>query len=140
MPDIPTRRLAAILFADIAGYTALMQHDEQAALQKLSRFKETLQAKTAEFQGNIIQYYGDGCLVVFDSPVAAVACAEALQRSFQSLPRNFGDDKNEPTVPVRIGLHLGDVVFKEGNVFGDSVNTASRVMSTPRTRFSSAIE
>jgi class 3 adenylate cyclase/TolB-like protein len=113
-----SRRLAAILFADIAGYTALMQHDEQAALEKLARFKETLEAKTADFQGQIIQYYGDGCLVIFDSPVAAVACAEALQMSFQS-------DK----VPVRIGIHLGDVVFKEDNVFGDAVNIASRIES-----------
>jgi adenylate cyclase len=126
MPEPSSRRLAAILFADIAGYTALMQHDEQDALQKLARFKETLEAKTAEFQGQIIQYYGDGCLVVFDSPAAAVACAMEMQRSFQSLPRQVGDDK---PVPVRIGLHLGDVVFREGNVFGDSVNIASRVES-----------
>jgi len=112
-----TRRLAAILFADITGYTALMQHDEQDALEKLARFKEVLEVKTAEFQGNIIQYYGDGCLVVFDSPLAAVSCAAAMQEAWRD------------AVPVRIGIHLGDVIFRENNVFGDAVNIASRIES-----------
>lgn len=119
MPEKSQRHLAAILFADIAGYTALMQRDEQVALEKLAQFKETLESKTAEFQGNIIQYYGDGCLVVFDSPLDAVGCAKVMQEVFRT----------EPEVPVRIGIHLGDVVFKEGNAFGDSVNIASRVES-----------
>jgi len=117
MSEPSTRRLAAILFADIAGYTALMQRDEPDALQKLDRFKTILEVRTTEFQGNIIQYYGDACLVVFDSPVSAVACAKAMQEDFRQVP----------IVPVRIGIHLGDVVFKDGNVFGDAVNIASRV-------------
>ena len=114
-----TRRLAAILFADIVGYTALMQHDEQAALEKLARFKNVLEYHTAEHRGHIIQYYGDAGLVVFDSPLEAVACAKTLQEAFHLAPE----------VPVRIGIHLGDVVFQEGNVFGDSVNIASRIES-----------
>lgn len=126
MLEPSSRRLAAILFADIAGYTALMQHDEQAALEKLARFKQMLEAKTAAFQGNIIQYYGDGCLVVFDSPLDAVGCAKALQQVFRKAP-DLPD--GEVGVPVRIGIHLGDVVFKEGNAFGDAVNIASRVES-----------
>lgn len=116
MPDT-TRRLAAIFFADIAGYTAMMQHGEQEALDKLARFKQTLEAKTADFQGNIIQYYGDACLVVFDSPVLAISCAKAMQEAWRD------------AVPVRIGIHLGDVVFRENNVFGDAVNIASRIES-----------
>ena len=119
MTDTFTRRLAAILFADIAGYTALMQHDEKDALLKLARFKQALEAKTAEFQGTIIQYYGDACLVVFGSPLDAVGCAGALQEFLRM----------QPEVPVRIGIHLGDVVFKEGNVFGDAVNITSRIES-----------
>ena len=118
-PEHPTRRLAVILFADIAGYTALMQQNEQDALGVLTRFKQCFEEKTTAFQGNIIQYYGDACLVVFDSPVSAVACARALQEAFRSDPR----------VPVRMGMHLGDVVFREGNVFGDAVNIASRIES-----------
>lgn len=117
MPGASSRHLAAVLFADVAGYTALMQRDEQAALDTLARFKETLETKTAEFQGQIIQYYGDGCLIVFDSPLNAVNCAMAMQDAFREV------------VPVRIGIHLGDVIFKEGNAFGDSVNIASRVES-----------
>lgn len=116
MPDI-TRRLAAILFADITGYTALMQRNEAEALEKLSLFKHTLETKTAEFQGSIVQYYGDGCLVVFDSPFMAVSCAKAMQEVVRDV------------VPVRIGIHLGDVVFREGNAFGDAVNIASRIES-----------
>lgn len=126
MPEQHTRRLAAILFADIAGYTALMQHDEQEALEKLARFKSVLETQTAEYRGDIIQYYGDAGLVVFNSPFDAVACAKSLQEAFRETPRPLPD---ETGVPVRIGIHLGDVVFKENNVFGDAVNIASRVES-----------
>ncbi len=114
-----TRRLAAILFADIAGYTAMMQQDEQAALEKLACFKQILEEKTVEFYGDIVQYYGDGCLVIFDSPLSAVNCAKSLQKAYS----------DGAGVPVRIGIHLGDVVFKEGNVLGDSINIASRIES-----------
>jgi class 3 adenylate cyclase/TolB-like protein len=114
-----TRRLGAILFADIAGYTAMMQHDEQSALEKLALFKQILQEKTSEFYGDIVQYYGDGCLVIFDSPLSAVKCAESLQQAY----------RGEFSVPVRIGIHLGDLVFKQGNVLGDSINIASRIES-----------
>ncbi len=119
MKAITTRRLAAILFADIAGYTAMMQQDEQATLEKLACFKQILQEKTIEFHGDIVQYYGDGCLVIFDSPLSAVNCAESLQKAYSG----------EAGVPIRIGIHLGDLVFKEGNVLGDSINIASRIES-----------
>jgi adenylate cyclase len=114
-----TRQLAAILFADIAGYTALMQQDEKKALEMINRFKELIESVTPEFQGRIIQYFGDGCLLAFDSSVKSVECALALQKSF----------RESPVLPVRIGLHLGDVLFKNGNAFGDGVNIASRIES-----------
>ena len=113
------RKLAAILFADIVGYTALMQSDERLALAHLQKFKQSLEQLVPANKGEIIQFYGDGCLCIFNSSVDAVACAKALQTDFQS----------EPKVPVRIGLHAGDVVFRDDNVFGDAVNIASRVES-----------
>jgi len=112
-------KLAAILFADIAGYTALMQKNEQSALELLNRFKEVLEEITPKQQGRIIQYFGDGCLLSFDSSTNSVDCAVALQKAFSETP----------AVPVRIGLHLGDVIFKNANVFGDGVNVASRIES-----------
>lgn len=113
------RQLSAILFADITGYTALMQEDETHAGQLLSKFQQTIKEQTTECNGDIVNFYGDGCLVVFKSPVDAVRCAGFLQVIFQKNPK----------VPVRIGLHAGDVVFREGNVYGDSVNLTSRIES-----------
>lgn len=114
-----TRKLATILFADIAGYTALMQKDEEQALQYLNHFKEVLEETTKAHHGQIVQYFGDGCLLAFDSSVKGAECAMAMQKTFMSAP----------PLPVRIGMHLGDVVFKNDNVFGDGVNVASRVES-----------
>ena len=111
------RKLAAILFADIVGYTALMQSNEQHALSHLQKFKAELEQLVPTNKGEIIQFYGDGCLATFHSSLDAVACAKKLQTQFQS----------QPIVPVRIGVHSGDVVFKEGNVFGDAVNITSRI-------------
>ncbi len=113
------RKLVAILFADIVGYTFLMQQDEASARKKVKKFRETLNEKVANHYGQIVQYYGDGCLCTFDSTVNAMKCALTVQQIFQT----------EPTVPVRIGLHTGDVYFEEENVYGDSVNIASRVES-----------
>ncbi len=119
MPENKKRQLAAILFADIAGYTALMQKDEAKALACLNKFKQELETKVPFHQGEVIQFYGDGCLSIFNSSIDAVQSAMSLQKNFQT----------EPIVPARIGIHSGDVVFKEGNVFGDAVNIASRVES-----------
>jgi len=119
MPNSENRKLSAVLFADIVGYTAMMQSDEPKALTSLQKFKSNLEVEVPILNGEIIQFYGDGVLCVFNSSVDAVACAKNLQTIFQS----------EPKVPVRIGLHAGDIVFREGNVFGDAVNIASRVES-----------
>ncbi len=113
-----TRKLSNILFADIAGYTALMQDDEHKAMHYLSNFKATLESTVTVYQGSIVQYFGDGCLLAFDSSTHSLECAIALQGAFRVLE-----------LPVRIGIHLGDVVFTEENVFGDGVNIASRIES-----------
>lgn len=113
------RQLSAILFADIVGYTSLMQKDEIKARQLLDKFHNTLNTKVRSQKGQVINNYGDGCLCTFNSAVAAVQCAKEVQEIFQT----------EPIVSVRIGLHSGDVFFEKGNVYGDSVNIASRIES-----------
>ena len=113
------RQLAVVLFADIAGYTALMQKDENVALQVLQHFKDELITAVKDNDGQIIQFYGDGCLMVFNNAVNAIASAKTIQENL----------KKEPLVPARIGIHLGDVLHREGNIFGDCVNIASRIES-----------
>lgn len=113
------RQLSAILFTDIEGYTAIMQESEQKAIFIRDRHREILQKEHEEFNGRIVQYYGDGTLSTFQSIVQAVQCALSMQRKFLSLPQ----------VPVRMGIHIGDIVFNEESVFGDGVNLASRIES-----------
>ena len=111
------RRLVAILFADIEGYTAMMQKDEQNAIEMLNKYQMVLKGLTKEYDGEIVKNYGDGSIVLFNSSVSAVRCAKDIQLKLKG--------RNE--VPLRIGLHLGDVVFKEGDVYGDAVNISSRI-------------
>ena len=114
-----SRRLVAILFADIEGYTTMMQTDEKDALAKLRRYQSSLQILVKTHQGNIIKNYGDGSLCVFTSVLEAVTCALDLQLDLQ------GSD----AVPVRIGVHLGDVTFEQNDVYGNAINLASRIES-----------
>ncbi|MEO7394779.1 MAG: adenylate/guanylate cyclase domain-containing protein, partial [Chitinophagaceae bacterium] len=114
-----SHQLAAILFADIVGYTAMMQEDENTAVQKITRFREALELIADELNGKIIQYYGDGALLLFPSSTDAAEFAKLLQE----------DLHDEPKVPVRIGIHMGDVLIQSGNVFGDVVNIASRIQA-----------
>jgi class 3 adenylate cyclase len=113
------RRLAAILFADIQGYTALMGKDENHASTLLRKFQKEIESLVTSHQGQVVNLYGDGALCTFDSPLDAVRCGVQLQQSFQ----------RDPQVPVRIGIHSGTVVFENGKVYGDSVNVASRIES-----------
>jgi TolB-like protein/class 3 adenylate cyclase/Tfp pilus assembly protein PilF len=118
MPE-HSHQLAAILFADIVNYTAMMQEDENTALEKITRFRHVIDIIVEELEGKMIQYYGDGCLVLFNSSTDAVEFAKLLQTDFNE----------EPKVPVRIGIHMGDVLLRDGNVFGDVVNIASRIQA-----------
>ncbi|TNE48610.1 MAG: helix-turn-helix domain-containing protein [Bacteroidetes bacterium] len=114
-----TRRLAAIMFTDIVGYTALMQQNEARASKVRDRHREVFDAEHSRYHGDILQYFGDGTLSVFQSGVEAVECAVAIQQAL-----NTGDP-----VPLRIGLHLGDIVFDGTDIYGDGVNLASRIES-----------
>lgn len=114
-----TRRLAAIMFTDIVGYTALMQDDEAKAVKARARHREVFDKEHKLHQGEILQYYGDGTLSIFQSGVEAVKCATEIQRELQK-----GEE-----VPMRIGLHLGDIVFDGTEVYGAGVNLSSRIES-----------
>ena len=113
------RRLAAIMFTDIVGYSAMMQKDEVIATRKRKRHKKVFNELTAAYEGQLLQYYGDGTLSIFNSTTAAVECAVALQLAL----------KQEPKVSIRIGIHTGDVTFSEDDIFGDGVNIAARIES-----------
>jgi TolB-like protein/Flp pilus assembly protein TadD len=117
--ETATRRLSAIMFTDMAGYTALVQKDEPMARRNRDRWREVLEHHTQRNGGRILQFYGDGALSVYDSAIAAVTSGVAIQ---QELWR-------EPRVPLRIGIHTGDVVYDDQGVFGDGVNVASRIQS-----------
>lgn len=111
------RRLAAIMFSDIAGYTAMMQRDEADGLRRVRHYRRALEQLVKEHGGQVVQHYGDGSLSIFASAVEAVHCARALQLSL----------KEEPAVPLRIGLHVGDIAQEGEHLYGDGVNLASRV-------------
>ncbi|MFT5596543.1 MAG: adenylate cyclase [Flammeovirgaceae bacterium] len=113
-----SRKLAAIMFTDIVGYTALMQADEEHAAEVRSRHREVFNQSHSDFGGDILQYYGDGTLSVFKSAVDAVECAILIQKSLRD---------NSPKVDLRIGIHIGDVVHSDHEVYGDGVNLASRI-------------
>jgi len=113
------RQLTAIMFTDMAGYTELMQQDEQSALVSRDHQRAVLDDSIGRYGGRVLQYYGDGTLSVFTSAIEAVRCAIEIQ----------GLLRREPAVPLRIGVHTGDVVHDDQGVFGDGVNVASRVQS-----------
>ena len=113
------RRLAAILFADIVGYTAMMQSDEGLAMSRHQRYQDVLKAEVKAHKGEIIKNYGDGSLCLFGSVLDAVNCAKIIQKTLQE----------EPKVPLRIGVHLGDVMYRDDDIYGNAVNVSSRIES-----------
>src|SRR5678809_541733 len=113
------RQLAAILFADMTGYTALVQENEQLARLKRKRLKEVLESTISRFNGKILQYYGDGSLSIFNSAIDSVLCSIDIQQQLQE----------EPTVALRMGIHTGDIIIEDEAIYGDGVNLASRIES-----------
>lgn len=119
MKSLKTRRLVAIMFTDIVGYTALMQKDENRAIEARDLHRHVFDLQHETYEGEILQYFGDGTMSVFQSGVKAVECAISIQKSLS---------QGEP-VPIRIGLHMGDIVFDGTEIYGDGVNLASRIES-----------
>jgi predicted ATPase/class 3 adenylate cyclase len=113
------RQLAAVMFADMVGFTALMQEDEHLALQARAKYASVLNAQHGAFGGRIVQYYGDGALTIFPNSLDAVLCAIEIQKELSQ----------PPNVAVRIGIHVGNVIVEPTGLIGDAVNIASRIES-----------
>src|SRR5947209_18283661 len=118
------RKLAAIMFTDMVGYSALAQRDDKVALKLLEEHRRWLRGLFPQFNGIEIKTIGDAFLVEFNSALEAAQCAIEIQRA---LSKRNHDVSAERRIEVRIGIHIGDVVHRGGDVYGDGVNIASRI-------------
>jgi len=109
-------KLAAIVFTDIVGYTKQMEKDEARTMQLLQKQREIVFPIVKRYGGEIIKEIGDGLLMMFESAIEAVRCAISIQTRLK-----------DEELTIRAGIHIGDVIFKEGDVFGSAVNTAARI-------------
>jgi adenylate cyclase len=121
------RRLAAILAADVAGYSRLMERDEAGTFARLKRLRLELVAPVlVRHHGRIVDLKGDGAIIEFASAVDAVEAAVAVQRAMQAQDPDLPDDQR---IRYRIGINLGDVIVEDGTIYGDGVNVAARIES-----------
>jgi class 3 adenylate cyclase/pimeloyl-ACP methyl ester carboxylesterase len=118
------RRLAAILAADVAGYSRMMGADEEGTLSSLKAHRRTFDPKIKEHHGRIFKTTGDGVLVEFPSVVDAVKCAVEIQRCMAACNADISSDRR---IEFRMGINIGDVIEDAGDVFGDGVNVAARL-------------
>src|SRR5215467_371967 len=118
------RKLAAIMFTDMVGYSALSQRDDKLALELLEEHQRLLREIFPRFHGTEIKTIGDAFLVEFNSALAAAQCAIEIQRA---LAHRNADAPAQRQIQVRIGVHIGDVEHRGGDVYGDGVNIASRI-------------
>ncbi len=118
------RRLSAIMFSDICGFSRMMGEDEQRARRILALHNEILSLHIADYSGHIIKSTGDGLLAEFHSAVSAVKCAIAIQKHMRQCNAKLRETEQ---FDMRIGVHLGDVVVSNNDIFGDGVNVASRI-------------
>src|SRR6266849_5647908 len=119
------RRLVAILAADVAGSCRLIGIDEEGTLARLKALRRTLfDPKIAEHHGRVVKNTGDGALVEFASAVDAVRCAIEIQRCTSA---HNADVPQDTRIELRIGIHVGDIIIEENDIFGDGVNIAARL-------------
>lgn len=114
-----SRQLATVMFSDMEGYSQLMDEHEEMAIAYRNRMEQVLKDLVPKYDGKILQFYGDGALSIFDSNLEAIQCAALIQEALNS----------DPVIPLRIGIHVGDITFDGVNVYGDTVNIASRIES-----------
>jgi len=122
--SIEERKLAAIMFTDMVGYSALAQRDDKLALELLEEHRQLLREIFPHFHGAEIKTIGDAFLVEFGSALEAAQCAIEIQRTLAKRNHDVGADRR---IELKIGIHIGDVVHREGDVYGDGVNIASRI-------------
>src|SRR6266478_576046 len=128
MPDTPPeqRQLAAIMFTDMVDYSALAQRDQVLALELLEEHRQIARSLFPRFNGTEIKTIGDAFLVEFHSALEAAQCAIEIQRTLAKRNHDVAADRR---IDVRIGIHIGDVVHRGGDVYGDGVNIASRIQA-----------
>ena len=121
------RRLAAIVVADVAGYSRLMGQDESGTLAALKAvLREVVDPKLAEHSGRLVKTMGDGLLLEFSSAVNAVRCSVGIQ---QEMAKRNADVPPERLLQFRIGINLGDIIIEGDDIFGDGVNVAARLQT-----------
>src|SRR6184192_1472242 len=118
------RKLAAIMFTDMVGYSALAQRDDKLALELLEEHRQLLREIFPRFNGTEIKTIADAFLIEFDSALEAAQCAIEIQRTLAKRNHDVPADRR---IEIRIGIHIGDVVHRGGDVYGDGVNIASRI-------------
>ena len=126
MEDRLPRKLAAILYADVAGYSRLTGEDEDATHRLLSEYLDLISATVADHRGRVMHYAGDAVLAMFDAVVDAVSCATEIQDTLRERNQKLPNGRK---VHFRIGVNLGDVIEDRGDIYGDGVNVAARLES-----------
>ena len=126
MEDRLPRKLAAILYADVAGYSRLTGEDEDATHRLLAEYLDLISASVEAHRGRVMHYAGDAVLAMFDAVVGAVSGAVVIQKELQTRNQDLPDERK---VQFRIGVNLGDVIEDRGDIYGDGVNVAARLES-----------
>src|SRR5438477_5676674 len=122
--DVEQRKLAAIMFTDMVGYSTLAQRDDKLALELLEEHRQLLREIFPRFNGTEIKTIGDAFLIEFHSALEAAQCAIEIQRTLAKRNHDVTVDRR---IELKIGIHIGDVVHRGGDVYGDGVNIASRI-------------